>query len=467
MKKKESEKELNITEDSLTKEKQTEEQVQAIKTSDFMKETIKKRPINKRKLFRKLITTVVLAVLFGLVACLTFLFLEPLISEKLNPQKEEELATITFPGEIQEETNPQDMIFDESQLLPSPSESATPVMEEHTTGEQVTTRREYGSDDYLSISSVVSDMTRRISPSLVKVVGISQETDWLNNQVNNESTISGVIVADNGRDYLILANLNKLSDADSIEIVFDDDNTYIGEVLIKDHISGYAIVAVNKSTMRISTINSIEVIEMGSSAGKYLNGMPIVALGRPLGVDDSMMIGTITSCSLEIDLADSNYHLLTTDIYGSPQGTGILVNIMGQLMGMIDMDYALHDMPNNICAIGITEMKRLIERMSNGNPIAYLGIHGANVTDEISMDMDIPKGIYIKELEIDSPLLEAGIQSGDIITEVAGAVVETFQDVNNIRLTMSPGDIIKIKVKRQGLDGYSVMEFNITIPGQE
>ena len=48
--------------------------------TDFMKETIKQRPLNRKKLIRKTIVTVAMAVIFGLVACLTFLLLEPVIS---------------------------------------------------------------------------------------------------------------------------------------------------------------------------------------------------------------------------------------------------------------------------------------------------------------------------------------------------------------------------------------------------
>jgi len=459
---KETEKQLNNSVDETSRETQ----VQAIKTSEFMKETIKKRPINKRKLFRKLITTILAAVIFGLVACLTFLLLEPMISEKLNPQKEEEVEKITFESETEEEeTKPEDLIFDESELQQTTlPETQTTVDEQQI--EKIIRKIERGSDYYLQMSSVVTDMIRQVSSSLVSVVGISQETDMFHNEVSNESVVTGVIVADNGRDILILANLAKLKSSESLEVVFSDETSYIGEILASDSVSGYGIVSINKSMMRLATLDSISVIEMGSSAGKYLNGIPIVALGRPMGVADSVGIGTITSCSVGINLPDSSYHLITTDIYGSPQGSGILVNIKGQLMGMLDMNYTLADMPNNICGIGISEMKRMIEKLSNGNPIPYLGIYASNVTEEISEELDIPKGVYVTELCMDSPLLDAGLQSGDIITDFAGKYVETFQDLNNLRLSMNPLDSVKITVRRQGADGFTTLQFMINLAFQ-
>ena len=72
------------------------------KQSDFMIEKIKERPVNKKKLLRKTITTVAMAVIFGLIACVTFLTLEPVISNILYP--EEKPDPVIFPEEQEEMT---------------------------------------------------------------------------------------------------------------------------------------------------------------------------------------------------------------------------------------------------------------------------------------------------------------------------------------------------------------------------
>ena len=76
---------------------------------DFLRETINQKPVNKKKLLRRTVTTVVMAVVFGLVACFTFLVLEPVISNRLYP--EEEAEEVRFPEEtVAEEMKPEDMI---------------------------------------------------------------------------------------------------------------------------------------------------------------------------------------------------------------------------------------------------------------------------------------------------------------------------------------------------------------------
>jgi hypothetical protein len=53
--------------------------------TEFLKESLKQRPLNRRKLLRRILITVVLAVLFGTVASTTILLLQPLLSERLYP----------------------------------------------------------------------------------------------------------------------------------------------------------------------------------------------------------------------------------------------------------------------------------------------------------------------------------------------------------------------------------------------
>ena len=91
--------------------------------SDFLRETIKQKPINKKKLLRRTALTVVMAVVFGLVACFTFLVLEPVISNRLYP--EEEAEEVRFPEEtVAEEMKPEDMLVEE-EVEPPPE--AVPV----------------------------------------------------------------------------------------------------------------------------------------------------------------------------------------------------------------------------------------------------------------------------------------------------------------------------------------------------
>ena len=123
--------------------------------TDFMIEKIKQRPLNRRKLVRRTLITAAMAVFFGMVACFTFLLLEPVISNRLYP--EEEPQTVVFVEETEEnEILPEDMIADDSQMQTEPSQP--PVLDEEQISQllsELEPRLELGVEDYLSISDSV------------------------------------------------------------------------------------------------------------------------------------------------------------------------------------------------------------------------------------------------------------------------------------------------------------------------
>lgn len=54
-----------------------------------------------------------------------------------------------------------------------------------------------------------------------------------------------------------------------------------------------------------------------------------------MGNVSSVAYGMITSMDTVLNLTDGNYRLLTTDIYGSTNGSGVLINLNGQVLGII------------------------------------------------------------------------------------------------------------------------------------
>lgn len=446
-------------------EEPKEEQVQAIKTSEFMKETIKQRPINKRKLMRRLLLTVLMAVIFGLVACVTFLFLEPVINSRINPEEEEQPSTIVFVEETEEEeTKPEDMIADEKELAPVIIEQA-PLGDEQI--EQVLNEMELGVNDYITMSESVRTLAKEASDSIVDVIGTSQDKDWINNEYEAESVVSGVLIADNGIEYLILANTSGMEGVDSLEVEFCDGIRYRADVKMQDMNTGLSVISVRKASIKYATATAVSLIDMGTTLNHELNGSPVIALGRPLGSEESLCIGHITSCRGELVIPDARYQMISTDIVGSSKASGIIINMYGQLMGIIDMSQNPEELKNMIHVVGISDIKRLIERMSNGYEIPYLGLFGEDISEETSEEMGLPKGVYITSLNLDSPALEAGIMGGDIIVKFAGSEISSFQGITRILQNYEPEQIITIEVKRQGLDGFTSLEYQVTLAHQQ
>ena len=421
--------------------------------TEFMREKIKQKPVNKKKLLRRTVITAVMAVVFGLVACVTFLILEPVISNRLYP--EEEPKEIKFPEEtVTEEMKPEDMLVNEEDVEEAAEAVETELVDEQIEEqlEKILSQVEFHLEDYQSLYDEMRVLAQDASRAVVTVAGVTSDVDWFNNIYENVASASGVIVADNGKAMLILVSAGNLNGADSIEVTFCDQTQVEAELVQKDENTGLAILSVPLSSIGEKTMDAINVAELGSSNGPNLLGTPVIALGSPLGTGGSISYGMVTSTGTIIDLPDAAYKRLTTDIYGSRNATGILINLRGMVIGIIDNVNTGNDMSNLLTAYGITELKRTIEQMSNDEERAYLGVHGADVPKEAIEDtqIDTPAGTYIREIEIDSPAMAAGIQSGDVVTRVGNTDITTYNEFLEVLRSSKPGDVLTVRLTRQG-----------------
>ena len=110
----------------------------------------------------------------------------------------------------------------------------------------------------------------------------------------------------------------------------------------------------------------------------------------------------------------------------------------------------------------VSDYKGVLEKMSNGSEVPYFGIQGQEVSQAME-DSGMPEGIYVITSVNDSPAYNAGIQPGDVITWVNGAKIGNMKDFQNQIEALSLGDKIKVAVLRSGKNGYTEIEFQVTI----
>ena len=104
-----------------------------------------------------------------------------------------------------------------------------------------------------------------------------------------------------------------------------------------------------------------------------------------------------------------------------------------------------------------------MEQLGNGKSIPYVGTYISTITDDISKDYEIPKGVFIREVAMDSPAMKAGLQSGDVITHINGEVVLTDGLFSEKISQLIPGTTCEISVKRQNGNEYYEVKCTVTI----
>lgn len=429
----------------------------ADKDFEFMREKIKERPINRKRLVKKTMVTASMAVIFGLIACVTFLVLEPVFSNWLYP--EEEPKQVKFP-EVENEMLPEDMLQSEIRIpFNENAPNSEGETEESTEEEDFTLEVE----DYQTLYNKLYEIAKESEKSLVTVTGVTSDVDWFNNTYESKGQTSGLILADNGKELLILADKKTVEEAEVIQVTFCDGEQAAGQIRASDATMGLSVISVPLDGIGEDTRDSIKMAELGSSNSMNLSGSAIIAVGTPMGTNNSVAYGMLTSVGNTISVTDNVYKLMTTDIYGSQTADGIILNMAGKVIGIINMNYNAEDTKNLISAIGITELKKTIEKLSNGQQMAYLGIEAIDVTVEANMQIGVPFGAYVTEISMDSPAMQSGIQSGDVIVKMGNEKIENMSQYVDALLAYGPEDEMKVTVMRQGKDEYIEMSFDVTL----
>lgn len=414
---------------------------------NYINEKIKERPINKRKLLKRTIMTAFMAVIFGIIACVTLLVLEPVFNNWLYPEPEPDPVVIT--GE--EEILPENMVVEEVNVNVG-----------ENIEEQLEQDMEIGLEEYQLFYQSIREVVTNFSKSLVTVTAVSQDVDWFNNIIKNEGSASGVIIADNGVEILILVDTDIVKQVDNIQVTFFDDTVYEAQMKQSDSNLGIGILSVSKNILETTTKEGISTATLGSSKTNNLIGSPIIALGNPLGNKSSAIYGMITSADTTIQLMDKNIKLITTDIYGSVDATGFILDMAGRVLGIIKQNYNGEDTKNLISAYGITELKRSIERMSNDQEIGYVGITAMDVPENITETLEVPKGAYVTSVLMGTPAMQAGIQSGDVIVGMDDTEITSFNEYVLFLNVTSPNQEVKVKIMRQSQNEYREMEVVVT-----
>ena len=416
---------------------------------EFITEKVKERPINKKKLMRRTMLTVSMAVIFGLIACLTFSLLEPIISNWLHPQ--DQIEKIEIPV-VSEEILPQDMmVHDETTLEPSQEVIET-----------IKDELELGTEEYQKLYRNIHSLVRKIQGAEVTVTGVTWEVDLFNAVYENRDKRLGYIFAQNSTEIMILVESKNVLDTENLEVTFVDGSKVQGQIRGKDKNTGLAVLVVEKQNMSKSTLEVIGFLELGNSGLSTLLASPVIAMGNPLG-NHSVVYGMITSVDRVINMTDCNYKLLTTDIYGSKNAGGILIDLNGKVVGIINQNFNEEETANLISAIGISEIKSALQRMSNGLENNYVGILGTDVPAKIVTSKDIPAGVYVKEIVMDSPAMRGGIQSGDIIVGINEEKITSFADYLKILSECMPGETKELILMRQSQDVYKTVKAEVVI----
>jgi len=441
--------------------------------SDFIKEKIKDKPVNKRKILAKFLTTVVMAIIFGAVAAVCYYYTLRGIETVRGDD--------TFVNEISIPGDDAGLSSNETVSQGSGSEEAGKESEgdpENTAGEKerekredraptvinnITNKVQLTPENYEKLYADLHEMAMDAEKALVTVTGSVSNKDWFDNTYENSNNGAGLIIDENGRELMILTDKNVTDGAETVSVTFCDQKTSEARIVRSDSNTGLETVAVQLSDIDPETMEQISTAKLGNSTNTSLVGLPVIAVGNPLGMRGSEAYGLVTSNSSVEQMTDLNTRLITTDIYGSSNASGVIINYSGDVLGVITNRYSRSDTENMITAFSISDIKNVIERLVNDRDEIYMGIYGIDVNDEAQEDYGVPEGAYVTGTVAGSPAMSAGIQSGDIIVKIGDTVIEDFDDYSRALSDLKSDGETAVAVKRFSKGDYQEMIFKVEV----
>ncbi|MGN1155648.1 MAG: S1C family serine protease, partial [Agathobacter sp.] len=317
-------------------------------------------------------------------------------------------------------------------------------------------------EDYQELQNKLYVIGNTANKSIVTVTTIVSETDWMNNAYETEGQGSGVIIEADSNYYYVLTEKKVIQDASRVRITFIDETSADATLLKYDGNTGIAILAVEKRHVEAETAQKISIAKLGNSYA-VKNGTIVIALGSPLGTNYSILTGNITSTNNQIMTLDKNYDVFTTDIVASEKGSGILINTKGEMIGMVIQAFSGSQDVNTLTAVSISDIRGEIERLVQGKNVPYIGLYVSTVTKNISDAYDIPLGVFVKEVMTDSPAMYAGLQSGDVITQVNGENIYSDATYSSKIQMLLPGTTCEFTVLRQNGNEYMEIKCEVQL----
>lgn len=342
-------------------------------------------------------------------------------------------------------------------LTPSvKAEKVTPTPE--ATEQEKTSASTAWQNDLSDGMSQIAEEPRR---ALVRISAAGEDSDLLDDSFLEYGDEEGFVFLKNSEAFYILTVSDQMQEADKFTVTFSDGTVTDGILCKKDLRTGFFVIKVPFTSVDEETQEKIPAAPL-VAADDMKQTESVIAIGSPSGDYDSLMGGTITSVTGTLKVADEEYGMLTTDMVGSEEGGGILLNFSGEVAGIIWNQE--EDRTNVIRAVETAQLRPLLESMANGEDICYIGIMGATISSYQSENLDVPRGVYVDAVDEDSPAMTAGIQNGDILHALDGQEVQSMEEYASVLQGLNKGTRTTVNVYRKNPFGeYEDVQLKVTI----
>lgn len=307
----------------------------------------------------------------------------------------------------------------------------------------------------------VADVAQAVSPSVVnidvfsRVVDQSGDSDWLFNgnrmtpshglpllpRLQKNGTGSGLIIRSDG---YVVTNNHVVKGNDRIKVTLRDRRSFVGKIVGRDPLTDIAIVKIDAENLPVARLGSSEDLRPGEWA---------IAIGSPLGLDQTVTLGIISAIARSVADVTSDVSFIQTDAAINPGNSGgPLLNLNGEVIGI--NSFIRSDAQNIGFATPINAVKGIFEEIiaQGGVHRPWVGMKLANLSPELKKRLKLNsriEGALVASVVPDGPAADSGLQPGDVITRIDDGEVKSLQDVQRLVRRHQVGTRLPFSVTRK------------------
>lgn len=262
---------------------------------------------------------------------------------------------------------------------------------------------------------------------------------------------SGVLISKEG---YIATNNHVIADADELEVTLFDKRTFKAEVIGVDPNTDLALIKIDAVDAPYVSFGNSDKVQVGEW---------VLAVGNPMDLTSTVTAGIVSAKGRNISLLEGDRgtdrgltiesFIQTDAAVNKGNSGGALVNSFGELIGI---NTAIASRTGSYAgysfAIPATLVKKVMEDLLAYGEVrrGFLGIRIQEISTQLAEEQGLKtlEGAYITSVNRNSGAGEAGIEAGDVITNVNGIVIHNPSELQEAVSRYRPGDKIKIQILR-------------------
>jgi serine protease Do len=252
----------------------------------------------------------------------------------------------------------------------------------------------------------------------------------------------------------ILTNNHVVSDADEIQVKLANGETHEAKIVGRDPNTDVAVVKVKKDDF---SREGLSQLSLGNS-DRVAVGDFVIALGAPFGLEASLSFGIVSAIGRgNLDITRLGNFIQTDAAINPGNSGGPLVDMRGQVIGVNTAIYSRSGGYNGIgFAVPSNLVRNIAEQLVNEGYIrrGYLGVLLQPIDEELEKGLNLPTGVkggaLVARVVDGSPASKAGLEAGDVITDVNGQRMKEHSAIVNTIGLMKPGTKVELKYYRDG-----------------